>query len=219
LPLRRQCFLNVGVGEPARIIVECVKTCVFHQRTKEFNYVAWQKMVNQGIREETLTLPSFTAPRAPSFSTPGGISVQIPAGEFRSQMATLSAQPGMAYLNELTARTDVNWQPVNLAHDKWDYKRESLTPAGAALLSVAVVWATGGIGANLLGTTGGATSAMAKAAFTSLAAEAASSSIYNKGDVGNTLKELGSNQTVKAAIAAVLTAGVQDKLDTLNGMG
>jgi hypothetical protein len=35
--------------------------------------------------------------------------VQIPAGDFRSQIATLSQQPGMGYLNELSARTDVNW--------------------------------------------------------------------------------------------------------------
>ena len=79
-------------------------------------------------------------------TAPGVISVQIPEGDFRSQIATLSAQPGMGYLNELAARSDVNWQPVKLAHDKWDYKQEGLTPAGAALLSVAVAWATGDVG-------------------------------------------------------------------------
>ncbi len=98
--------------------------------------------------------------------------MQIPEGDFRSQIATLSAQPGMAYLNELAARSDVNWQPVKLAHDKWDFKQEGLTPAGAALLSVAVAWATGGMGANLLGITGATTSAMANAAFATLAAQA-----------------------------------------------
>jgi hypothetical protein len=49
--------------------------------------------------------------------------VQIPAGEFRSQIATLSQQPGMGYLNELAARSDLNWQPVKLAHVKWDFKQ------------------------------------------------------------------------------------------------
>jgi hypothetical protein len=30
----------------------------------------------------------------------------------------------MGYLNELTARNDVNWQPVKLAFDGWDYKQK-----------------------------------------------------------------------------------------------
>jgi large exoprotein involved in heme utilization and adhesion len=209
--------IQAGVGEraraDARIILEGVKTEVFQQRTRESNYVVWQKQLNQGSREETLTLPSFTGPRTPSFSAPGGITVQIPVGEFRSQIASLSAQPGMGYLNELTARRDVNWQPVRLAYEQWDYKQEGLTPAGAALLAVAVAWSMPtGAGAGLLKTTGATTSAMANAAFASLAAQASITLINNKGDVGKTLKELGSSQTVKATIAAALTAGVLDKI-------
>jgi large exoprotein involved in heme utilization and adhesion len=124
-------------------------------------------------------------------TAPGGISVQIPAGEFRSQIATLSAQPGMSYLNELAARTDVNWQPVKLAHDQWNFQQEGLTPAGAALVAVAVAWAMpAGAGANLVGAKGAATSAMANAAFASLAATASITFINNKGDVAKTLKEL-----------------------------
>jgi filamentous hemagglutinin len=213
---------NGGVGEraraDARIILEGIRTTTTHSRTREANYVVWQRQLNQGSREETLTLPSFTGPRTPSFSAPGGITVQIPAGEFRSQIQTLAQQPGMGYLNELTARRDVNWQPVKLAHDQWDYKQEGLTPAGAALLSVAVAWATGGMGANMMGTTGATTSAMANAAFTSLAAQASITFINNKGDIGKTLKELGSSQTVKATIAAALTAGVLDKLGATSTM-
>jgi Possible hemagglutinin (DUF637)/Pre-toxin domain with VENN motif len=140
------------------------------------------------------------------------LSVQIPEGDFKSQIASLSAQPGMGYLNDLVARKDVNWQPVKLAHEQWSYKQEGLTSAGAALLAAAVAWATGGMGANLLGTTGTTTSAIANAAFSSLAAQASITLVNNKGDIGKTLKQLGSSQTVKAIIAAALTAGVLDKL-------
>jgi filamentous hemagglutinin len=138
--------------------------------------------------------------------------VQIPEGNFKSQIQTLSAQPGMGYLNDLTARTDVNWQPVKLAHEQWNYSQEGLTPAGAALLSVAVAWATGGMGASMLGTTGTASTAMANAAFTSLASQASITLINNKGDIGKTLKDLSTSSTAKATLAAVLTAGVIDKL-------
>jgi large exoprotein involved in heme utilization and adhesion len=222
-PVGRQCFLKAGVGEraraDARIILEGVKTEVYKQRTKESNYVVWQKQLNQGSRTETLTLPRFTGTVNTPFKAPGGITVQIPAGEFRSQIATLSQQPGMGYLNELTQRNDVNWQPVKLAHDQWNFKQEGLTPAGAALVAVAVAWAMpAGAGANLVGAKGAATSAMANAAFASLAAQASITLINNKGDVGKTLKELGSSQTVKATIAAALTAGVLDKLQATSTM-
>ena len=96
-------------------------------------------MSGSGSSTEILALPTFAG--GGTFSAPGGLSVQIPDGDFKAQIATLSAQPGMGYLNDLTARTDVNWQPVKLAHDQWSYSQEGLTPAVAALLSVAVAWA------------------------------------------------------------------------------
>ena len=65
----------------ARIILEGVKTEVFKQRTKESNYVVWQKQLNQGSRTETLTLPSVTGTVNTPFRAPGGITVQIPEGE------------------------------------------------------------------------------------------------------------------------------------------
>ncbi len=173
-------------------------------------------MSGSGSTTETLALPTFAG--GGTFSAPGGLYVQIPDGSFKSQISTLSAQPGMGYLNDLTARTDVNWQPVKLAHEQWNYSQEGLTPAGAALLSVAVAWATGGMGANMLGTTGTATSAMANAAFTSLAAQASITLINNKGDIGKTLKDMSSSSTVKATLAAVLTAGVLDKLGSTSTM-
>ena len=77
----------LGVAEraraDARIILEGVKTEVFQQRTRESNYVVWQKQLNQGSRTETLTLPSFTGTVNTPFKAPGGITVQIPPGRGR----------------------------------------------------------------------------------------------------------------------------------------
>jgi len=212
----------------ARIILEGVKTTVQESRTSTSDAVVWQSMSGSGSTTETLALPTFAG--GGTFSAPGGLSVQIPDGDFKTQIATLSAQPGMGYLNDLTARTDVNWQPVKLAHDQWSYSQEGLTPAGAALLGVAVAWATGGMGANLVGGTvttivGGVTTVttttagmLANAAFTSLASQASITLINNKGDIGKTLKDMSSSSTVKAKLAAVLTAGVLDKLGSTSTM-
>jgi hypothetical protein len=86
----RDGLLGERARVDARIILEGVKTEVYNQRTKESNYVVWQKQLNQGSRTETLTLPRFTGTVNTPFRAPGGISVQILAGEFRSQIATLS---------------------------------------------------------------------------------------------------------------------------------
>ena len=224
---------NAGVGEKARadarVILEGVKSTVQISRTAKSDAVVWQSMSGSGSTTETLALPSFAG--GGTFSAPGGLSVQIPEGNFKSQIQTLSQQPGMGYLNDLAARKDVNWQAVKLANDQWNYSQSGLTPAGAALLSVAVAWATGGMGANLIGgtvTTTTATGAtitttttaglMANAAFTSLAAQASITLVNNKGDIGKTLKDMGTSSTVKATLAAMLTAGVIDKLGATSGM-
>ena len=127
----------------AQIILEGIRKTVTESQTKESNYVVWQRQLGSGSTVETMTLPSFTGPQRPVFNAPGGLVVQVPDGELRTQIQTLSQQPGMAYLSDLSQRNDVDWQPVKLAFDQWSYKQEGLTPAGAALLSVAVAWATG----------------------------------------------------------------------------
>jgi hypothetical protein len=208
---------NAGVGEKARydarIILEGIKSTTTQTRTSEANYVVWQKMLNQGSTAETLAMPSFTGPNKPVFSAPGGLSVQIPDGVFKSQIQALSTQPGMSYLNDLAARKDVNWQPVKLAYDQWNYQQSGLTPAGAALIGFAVAMSTGGAGTSLVGATGVLGQAAANAAFSSLAAQASIMLINNKGDVGRTLKDMANSQTVKNTIIAAGVAGVTSYTD------
>jgi filamentous hemagglutinin len=215
---------QAGVGEwaraDARIILEGLRNITTRTRTKEGSYVVWQNMANAGIKSETLVLPSISGPTKPIFSAPGGLTVQLPqSSDFKSQISTLAQQPGMGYLNTLLQRRDVNWQPVKLAYDQWDYKQSGLTPGGAALVAVVVAYCTAGVGSALVGAEAGtAGAAMANAAVSSLAAQATISLINNKGDIGKTLKELGSSQTVKATLAAVLTAGVLDKIGATDAM-
>jgi hypothetical protein len=203
-----------GVGEKARsdarILLEGVKTTVQESKTAKSDYVVWQKQSGSGSTTQTMALPSFAG--GGTFTAPGGILVQVPDGDFKSQIQSLSSQPGMGYLNDLAARKDVNWQAVKLAHDQWNYSQSGLTPAGAALLSVAVAWAMGPGGAGIIGNATTISGTMANAAFTSLAAQASITLVNNKGDVGKTLKDLSNSSTVKATLAAALTAGVLEKV-------
>ncbi|HHS1393403.1 TPA: DUF637 domain-containing protein, partial [Neisseria meningitidis] len=122
-----------------------------------------------------------------------------------------------------------------LAYDKWDYKQEGLTRAGAAIVTIIVTALTYGYGATAAGgvaasgsstaaaagtaatTTAAATTvstatAMQTAALASLYSQAAVSIINNKGDVGKALKDLGTSDTVKQIVTSALTAGALNQM-------
>ncbi|OPH36792.1 DUF637 domain-containing protein, partial [Moraxella atlantae] len=229
--------IKAGVGmkavPDAKIIFDTINTTVQENHTREFNNVVWQSMSEKGFVDETGTLPKFTGPTTPSFSAPGGLIVQVPLSEKEQADSTnlvnvvnrMGNQPGFEYLQEIAKRQDVDFSVVQTAQKEWDYKQEGLTPAAAALISLAVTLATGGsgagVGANLLGTTTATGSAVANAAFASLASQASVTLINNKGDVAKTLRDLGKSETIKQLAFAAVTAGVSAKLDStiLQGVG
>ncbi len=211
--------IRAGVGEQARadakIILEGIKSSIHTETVSSSKSTLWQKQAGRGSNIETLQLPSFTGPVAPVLSAPGGYIVDIPKGNLKTQIETLTKQPEYAYLKQLQTAKNVDWKQVQLVYDKWDYKAEGLTGAGAAIIALAVAAATGGVGAGLIGAAQGTTSAaIANAAFTSLATQASISLVNNKGNVGKTLKELGRSRTVKNLVVAAATAGVSNKIGT-----
>ncbi|HFC8251370.1 TPA: DUF637 domain-containing protein [Neisseria meningitidis] len=208
--------IRAGVGEQARadakIILEGIKTTIHNETVSSSKSTLWQKQAGRGSNIETLQLPSFTGPVAPVLTAPGGYIVDIPKGNLKTEIEKLSKQPEYAYLKQLQVAKNVNWNQVQLAYDKWDYKQEGLTRAGAAIIALAVTVVTAGAGVGAALGLNGAAAAAADAAFASLASQASVSLINNKGDVGKTLKELGRSRTVKNLVVAAATAGVSNKL-------
>jgi large exoprotein involved in heme utilization and adhesion len=219
--------VNAGVGPKAdpnaKIIIEGVKETLQTSHTEKSGSLMWQSMSGNGVTEETLKLVQINAKT--KFSAPGGIDVQLPAGDpLKQQVQSLSQQPGMAWLNDLSQRKDVNWQQIKLAKDSWSYDQQGLTPAGAAILAIAIAAYTGGMGAELLGGTAATSTsaatlmgstvygAAANAGFAALASSAGVSFVNNGGDIGKTLKDMGSSQNVKGVLTAMATAGVLNAL-------
>ncbi|HEC0760246.1 TPA: S-layer family protein, partial [Salmonella enterica subsp. enterica serovar Typhimurium] len=208
--------IRAGVGEQARadakIILEGIKSSIHTETVSSSKSTLWQKQAGRGSNIETLQLPSFTGPVAPVLSAPGGYIVDIPKGNLKTEIEKLSKQPEYAYLKQLQVAKNINWNQVQLAYDRWDYKQEGLTEAGAAIIALAVTVVTSGAGTGAVLGLNGAAAAATDAAFASLASQASVSFINNKGDVGKTLKELGRSSTVKNLVVAAATAGVADKI-------
>ena len=208
--------IQAGVGEKARadakIILKGIVNRIQTEEKLESNSTVWQKQAGSGSTVETLKLPSFEGPALPKLTAPGGYIADIPKGNLKTEIEKLAKQPEYAYLKQLQTVKDVNWNQVQLAYDKWDYKQEGLTGAGAAIIALAVTIVTSGAGTGAALGLNGAAAAATDAAFASLASQASVSLINNKGDVGKTLKELGRSSTVKNLVVAAATAGVADKI-------
>ncbi|NFV79200.1 DUF637 domain-containing protein, partial [Magnetospirillum aberrantis] len=148
------------------------------------------------------------------------IAVRDLVGCLQSTVAALAAQPETAWMAEVAARDDLRWTMVQEAHDHWDYKSQGLSPAGAAILSIAVMVATQGMGVEALGALGvegvtGTSAAMVNAGFSSLVAQASVSLVNNRGNIGKVLQEMGSTQTLKTLALTVATAGAFHEVGTL----
>ncbi|HEZ1717287.1 TPA: S-layer family protein [Neisseria meningitidis] len=208
--------IQAGVGEKARadakIILKGIVNRIQTEEKLESNSTVWQKQAGSGSTVETLKLPSFEGPALSKLTAPGGYIADIPKGNLKTEIEKLAKQPEYAYLKQLQTVKDVNWNQVQLAYDKWDYKQEGLTGAGAAIIALAVTVVTSGAGTGAVLGLNGAAAAATDAAFASLASQASVSFINNKGNIGNTLKELGRSSTVKNLMVAVATAGVADKI-------
>jgi filamentous hemagglutinin len=187
------------------------------QRSTRTSLGLWQQQADSGHERNSAQMTellgavqiapdivlSIELPREVNANHPG------PAPSLQAQVQQLASRnPGLAYLEQLQNHPAVNWSELELAQRSWDYRQQGLTPAGAALLAVAVGWATGGMGANLIGAPAqGLSGLKANAAFTSLSSQAAIGLVNNRGDVGATLRQLASSEAVRATLAAALTAG------------
>ena len=138
--------------------------------------------------------------------------------DLKAQAQSLAQQPGLAWLGEVAQLQDVDWQQIELATQQWDYKHAGLTKEGAAIVVIvvtALTWGTASSAsaglvadAGMTGATASAASAALAAGMTTLASQAAVSLINNQGDVGKTLQDLGSKDSIKQLVTSMLTAGL-----------
>ncbi|HEZ3141986.1 TPA: DUF637 domain-containing protein [Neisseria meningitidis] len=170
------------------------------------------RKVCASARTRSMIYGSMPSEKLTIFQTAFVMQVNIQIPYILPRCVRAEDTPCACYLKQLQVTKDVNWNQVQLAYDKWDYKQEGLTGAGAAIIALAVTVVTAGAGAGAALGLNGAAAAATDAAFASLASQASVSLINNKGNIGNTLKELGRSSTVKNLMVAVATAGVADKI-------
>ncbi|MFV7500380.1 DUF637 domain-containing protein [Acinetobacter pittii] len=213
--------IKVGDGPnpspDAKLVITSAKGLYSNIQDNSKNNTFWQSMESKGTVEELANLPKFNGP-VNNIKIEGSLSVQVPIKQGENSevvdiINNLSKEKGYEYLKTLIDNKDknVNWTAVELTKKNWDYKQQGLTPAGAAILTIIVTALTAGAGSSAAGALGfsttGVTASMAQAAITSLSTQASISLINNGGNVAATLKELGSDQSIRNLVASIATAG------------
>ena len=178
---------------------------------------------NKGEIHETVVPTLMTAAGNIAIVTQDGTIVDYKdTGNLDESINQLSQAPGLAWMKDLQARSDVQWNAVQEAHQSWDYSSQGISPVGAILISLAVASATGGVGTDpgmgatlwgklsstAVGELGTTAVAVADAGFTALASQAAIAVVGNGGDLGAALKQLGSMDTIKSLATSMVTAGL-----------
>ncbi|KAF1003832.1 MAG: 16S rRNA endonuclease CdiA [Pseudomonas sp.] len=195
-----------------------------HQESHEKSNsdMAWTSAKGRGQTDETLRQSQLLAQGKLTIQAVEGLHIDINHLDQQSVSQTIDtlvkADPGLAWLKDAEARGDVDWRRVKEIHDSWHYSHSGMGPATQLIVAI-VAAAAGGIaaaGALTSAGVGGVTMGVGVGAAGSLAGTAGVSIINNKGNLGATLSDTFSSDSLKQAMvsAAVggLTAGYFDKL-------
>jgi filamentous hemagglutinin len=154
-------------------------------------------------------------------------------GNLDKSVERLAQEPGLEWMADVkNGVTPAQWNAIQEAHKSWDYSSQSLSPQAGMIIAIAATIATMGAASGAALSVMGATStagmtttqlavhAALTAGMTSLASSAAVALVGNKGDLGATLKQLGSSDTLRSIATAMVTAGLtQGILSELNLAG
>ena len=184
----------------------------------------WTTVFDKGHLDETVQHTTIDAGDGLTITvgTNGSINVDYKDfGDLDKSVERLSQEPGLEWIAQVKAgATDAQWNAIKEAHKSWDYSSQSLSPQAAMIIAIAASIATMGAAAGaattmmglaegaVMTTTQTAIHAALTAGMTSLASSAAVSLVGNKGDLGATLKQLGSSSTLRSMATAMVSAGL-----------
>ncbi|WP_104401527.1 DUF637 domain-containing protein [Vibrio penaeicida] len=156
-----------------------------------------------------------------------GINIEVigDPSSFDNTLALLKKSPDMSWIqtaeDTITANPELSleWQKIKAVAETWDYDNKGLTPAGMAILALAVAAATGGTGIATIGagttTTGlqGALYSALNAGLNAMANQAMSGLLAGKSP-SDVLSEMASSESFSNLATTMVTAGVMDYIDT-----
>ncbi|MDN6877038.1 DUF637 domain-containing protein [Pseudomonas citronellolis] len=226
---------DIAIVSGGSVTFEAVKDLHQESHEKSKSDLAWQSAKGKGQTDETLRQSQLIAQGELAIKAVEGLKIDIKHIDQKSVGQTIDAMvqadPDLAWLKEAEARGDVDWRRVQEVHDSWKYSSSGMGPAAQLAVAIILSVATYGAASTAVGTAAGATAgsstAMAAAgvsatgatvaagwgnvalasAAASLGSTAGTSLINNQGNLGATLDDALSSDSLKQAMIAAGVAG------------
>ncbi|MEB2651137.1 filamentous hemagglutinin N-terminal domain-containing protein [Pseudomonas siliginis] len=229
---------DLTITSGGSVTFEGVKDLHQESHEKSSSSSVWSSSKGRGNTDETLRQTELTANGNVVISAINGLNIDLRDINQKSVSQTIDAMvkadPGLAWLKDAEQRGDVDWRMVKETHESFKYSNSGMGPAAMLAVVIIVSVLTAGTGtAATIGATAGqaasgaalaagasastaatiaaAASAAATAAFSAAVGQAATSAINNKGNLGDTFKDVISSESFKSYVFAAITAGIASK--------
>jgi filamentous hemagglutinin len=229
---------DLTITSGGSVTFEGVKDLHQESHEKSSSSSVWSSSKGRGNTDETLRQTELTANGNLVISAIDGLNIDLRDINQKSVSQTIDAMvkadPRLAWLKEAEKRGDVDWRMVKETHESFKYSNSGMGPAAMLAVVIIVSVLTAGTGtAATIGATAGqaassaaiaagasastaatiaaAASAAATAAFSAAVGQAATSAINNKGNLGETFKDVISSESFKSYVFAAITAGIASK--------
>ncbi|WP_273760996.1 DUF637 domain-containing protein, partial [Bartonella sp. AU16XJBT] len=187
---------------------------------------------DKGYLKESIDYVTMEAGGGMKFDAGDGFVVEYETtGDFDQSLEQLARSPELSWIKQLRDDPElakqVDWQAVKAEFKDWDYKKQGLTEVGAALVTLIVTAVTAGTASSAAGAIAsalgvGSSTAMnaaIQAGIQALINKSAVALVNNRGNIADTLHELGSSKNVLGIVSAMLTAGLTSQLTEMAGVG
>jgi len=203
------------------ITFEGVKDLHQESHEKSSNSLAWTSAKGKGSTDETLRQTEIVAQGKLAIQAVDGLNIDIKQIDQKSVSQTIDAMvqadPQLAWLKEAEQRGDVDWRKVQEVHDSFKYSHSGLGGGAALVIAIIVTYFTWGAGAGLVGAASTTTTGIAaNSVVSAVAVKGATSTVNNKGNLGDVVKDVTSDESLKGyAIAGI--SGVASQLAGVSG--
>ncbi|UYT20433.1 two-partner secretion system putative hemagglutinin TpsA2 [Pseudomonas paraeruginosa] len=228
---------DLAIVSGGAVTFEAVKDLHQESHEKSKGDLAWQSSKGKGQTDETVRQTQIVAQGNLAIKAVEGLKIDLKHIDQKTVSQTIDAMvqadPQLAWLKEAEQRGDVDWRRVQELHDSWKYSNSGLGVGAQLAIAIVVTYftagaasgaiATAGAGTSMAGATAAATAttsagwlnAAGTAALSGMASNGAISTINNRGNLGDVVKDVTSSDALRgyvvAGTTAGLTAGVYDK--------
>ncbi|MEE4785888.1 DUF637 domain-containing protein, partial [Pseudomonas alliivorans] len=194
---------DLTIQSGGAVTFEGVKDSHDESHTKSKSSSVWFSSKGKGTTDETLRQSELSAQGQVVINAVEGLQIDVKQVDQQSVSqsidAMVKADPQLAWLKEAEKRGDVDWHQVKEIHESFKYNNSGLGPAAQIAIAILMAAVMGPAGLGLTG--------MGGALATSVATNAATSAINNKGDLGAVLKDITSSESLKGYAVSGALAG------------